>query len=274
MIPTSTPDNVATCSPPTLLRSAFLLAGRVIAGWQQQKAVVITTWVFPVLVSLLFLGLFGGAIQMPEGTEYRDFLLPGMLAVTMLFGLESTTLAAAADAAKGINDRFRSLPINAAAIVLGRCIADLLSSVIGLFVMVGFGLAIGWRPETTPAAALTALALLLLLRFALLWIGIYVGYRARSVESVAFVQILVWPVAFVSSVFVDPATMPIWLGALAELNPLSATAVTVRDLLGTVSWPSHVLPAWTASVLAIAWPVALTVLFLPLAARSFRTSNT
>jgi ABC-2 type transport system permease protein len=148
----------------------------------------------------------------------------------------------------------------------------MLSSVIGLLIMVGFGLLIGWRPDTSPPAVLAALALLLLLRFALLWLGIYVGYRARSVESVALVQILVWPVAFVSSVFVDPATMPTWLGALAELNPVSATATTVRDLLGTASWSGQILPGWTPPVLAVTWPVVLTAVFLPLAARSFRSA--
>src|SRR5699024_6837013 len=140
------------------------------------------------------------------------------------------------------NDRFRSFPVDAAAIVLSRCLADLLSSLVGLAVMVALGLAIGWRPDTTPAAAVLALALLLLLRLALLWIGIYVGYGATSVESVASVQILVWPVAFLSSVFVDPATMPTWLAAVAELNPVSGTASTVRDLLGAGSWPGRVVP--------------------------------
>lgn len=266
------PSPAAPSGGPSLGASALILAGRVIQGWGNQKAAIITTWVFPVFVSLLFLGLFGGALQVPAGVSYTDFLLPGMLTVTMLFGLESTTLSAAADATKGINERFRTYPISAAAIVLGRCLADLLNSLIALVIMVGFGLAIGWRPETTVGGALLALTLLVLLRFALLWIGITIGYRAASVESVAFVQILVWPVAFLSSVFVDPASMPTWLGAVAELNPVSATATTVRDLLGTVSWPSQLLPSGLSAALALIWPVGLTAIFLPLAARSFRAS--
>lgn len=236
-------------------------------------ATLLITWLFPVLITLMFLGLFGGALQMPEGVGYGDFLVPGMLVVTVLFGLETTTLTAAADASRGINDRFRSLPVNSTAIVLGKCVADLLGSLIGLGVMIGFGLLLGWHPDTTPGAALVALALLLLLRFALLWVGIFVGYRARSVESVAYVQILVWPVTLLSSVFVDPATMPTWLGAIAELNPVSATASTVRDLLGTSTWPSKILPEGWDAVLAIAWPLGLTAIFLPLAARSFRSEH-
>nr|WP_255622492.1 ABC transporter permease [Tessaracoccus sp. OS52] len=250
------------------------MAGRIIRGWRTQLAAVVITWLFPVFITLLFLGLFGGALQMPDGARYVDFLMPGMLAVTMLFGLESTTLSAAADAARGINDRFRSLPIRATAIVLAKCMADLLNSLVGLAIMIGFGLAIGWRPDTTPAGAVLGLGLLALLRFALLWIGIFVGYRARSVESVAYVQILVWPVAFLSSVFVDPATMPAWLGAVAEFNPVSATATTLRDLLGTVTWSSQVVPPGVSALLAVGWPLVLTLVFLPLAARSFRSGRT
>lgn len=144
---------------------------------------------------------------------------------------------------------------------------------VGLAVMVAFGLVIGWRPQASPTDLLLAVGLLLLLRFALLWIGIFVGYRAPSVESVAYVQILVWPVAFLSSVFVDPATMPTWLGTIAELNPVSATATTLRDLLGTVSWAGQVVPVEASAVLAVAWPIALSGVFLPLAARSFRAGR-
>lgn len=269
---TTTPDNV-TPAPPGLFASALILTGRIVTGWRSQKVAVLTNWLFPVFVTLLFMGLFGGALKMPPETGYLDFLMPGMLAVTMLFGLETTTLATAADAARGINDRFRTMPVNSAAIVLGRCLADLVNSLVALIIMVSFGVLLGWRPDTTAPAALLALVMLMFLRFALLWVGISIGYRAKSVESVAFVQILVWPVALLSSVFVDPTTMPTWLGVVAELNPVSATATTVRDLLGTVTWPDHVLPAWLPPVLAIAWPTGLTAFFLPVAARSFRSAG-
>lgn len=262
------PETVPT--PPGLLAAALILAGRIIGGWRWQKGAVILTWIFPVFVTLIFLGLFGGALKMPDGGSYSDFLMPGMLVVTMLFGLETTTLSAAADAAKGINDRFRSLPVSSTAIVLGRCLADMLGSSIGLAVMVVFGYAIGWRPDATIGAALLALGLLLMLRFALLWLGILIGYRARSVESVAYVQVLVWPVALLSSVFVDPATMPGWLGLVVELNPVSATAGAVRELLGTVTWPGQVVSGTAALALSVVWPLLITGISLPLAALSFR----
>lgn len=266
-------EQTPTITPPGLLQAAWIIAGRTIGSWRSQLGAALIVWLFPVFVTLLFLGLFGGALQIPDGTTYVDFLIPGMLAVTMLFGLETTTLSAAADAARGVNDRFRSLPINSASIVLGRCIADTISSLVSLTIMVAFGLLIGWRPDLSLGPALLALALLLLLRFAMLWIGVYVGYGAKSVESVAYVQILVWPVAFLSSVFVNPATMPTWLGTIAEFNPVSATATTVRGLLGGATWQSRGVAGELALALALVWPVLLTAIFLPLAARQFRSGG-
>lgn len=259
--------------PPALAHAAWILAGRIVAGWRSQPAALVIGWLFPILITCMFLGLFGGALKVPGDGPYLDFLIPGMLAVTMLFGLENTTLAAAADAARGVNDRLRSLPVSAAAIVLGRALADMLNSLIGLAVMIAFGVAMGWRPALTPADALLALGMLLWLRFALLWVGISIGYRARSVDSVAYVQILVWPVALLSSVFVDPATMPTWLAAIVEANPVSATATTVRDLLGAVTWKGNIVPAGVSAALALAWPTGLAAIFLPLAARSFREAR-
>lgn len=271
MTPTTPTITTPPVSPPSLLTASWIVAGRTVGGWRQQPAAVATVWLFPIFTTLLFLGLFGGALDVPAGSSYTDFLIPGMLAVTMLFGLETTTLSAAADATSGIDDRLRTFPINAIAIVLGRAVADLLGSLISLALMVGFALAIGWRPDVSLGGAVGALLLLLLaLRFALLWIGIFIGYGATSVASVGYVQILVWPIAFFSSVFVNPATMPGWLGTLAELNPVSATATAVRELLGSTSWPTQSPAGEHALGLALLWPALLTAVYLPLAARRFR----
>ena len=144
MTTTSTAHRAPVITAPGLFTAAWIITGRTIGSWRSQFGVVVIVWLFPVFVTLLFLGLFGGALQVPEGTSYVDFLIPGMLAVTMLFGLETTTLTAAADAARGVNDRFRSFPINAASIVLGRCMADTISSLVSLATMATFGLLIGW----------------------------------------------------------------------------------------------------------------------------------
>jgi len=249
---------------------AWAIAVRDLQHWRQQPGTVIFNWVFPILIVLMFGLLFGGAIVVPEGTSYFEFLMPGMFAVTMLFGLETTMMAVTTDAAKGVTDRFRSMPMSASAVVLGRCIADMLNSVVGLAILAVTGLLPGWRWHGSLGAALAAFGLLLLLRFALLWVGIFMGLNAKGPESVATIQILVWPVSFLSNVFVDPATMPPWLGAIAQWNPLSVTASAARALFenaGTSGASENVL------LLAILMPLAITAVFLPLSVRKFRHLN-
>ena len=246
----------------------WTITRRDLIHWRQQPGAIAVNWLFPIMVLLMFTGLFGGAIAVPGG-RYLDFLLPGMLTMTMLFGVEATMLAVSTDAAKGVTDRFRSLPMSASAVVLGRCTADLANSVVALAIAVATGLALGWRWERGAAAGLAALGLLLLLRVALLWVGVYLGLVARGPQSVSAVQILVWPVGFLSSVFVDPATMPSWLGAIAAWNPLSATASATRDLFGGPGWGAEGFAAQQANVLAVVWPLLLIAVFLPLSIRRY-----
>jgi ABC-2 type transport system permease protein len=253
-----------------IVADAWTITRRDLLHWLLQPGPVILGWVFPVMVVLMFSGLFGGAIGVPEGSRYIEFLMPGMFATTMLFGLETTMLSVTTDASKGVTDRFRSLPISASTVVLGRCIADMLNSIVGLLIMIGVGLLLGWSWHAGIGAALGAIALLLLLRFALLWIGIYLGLRAKGPEAVAAIQILVWPVSFLSNVFVDPATMPAWLGTLAEWNPLSATASAVRQLFGNPSFHGESWIMQNAIPMAVVWPVLIVVIFLPLSVRTFR----
>ncbi|MEV8635277.1 ABC transporter permease, partial [Streptosporangium sp. NPDC051023] len=204
------------------LADTWTITRRDLQHWALRPGTVIVGWVFPVMIVLMFGGLFGGAISVPGG-GYFDFLMPGMFAMAMFFGLEGTMMAVTTDAARGVTDRFRSMPMSPLAVVAGRCVADMLNSVVGLAVMVVTGLALGWRAHAGLASALAAVGLLLLLRFALLWVGVFAGLAVKGPESVTAVQILVWPAGFLSSVFVDPGTMPAWLGAIAEWNPLSVT---------------------------------------------------
>ncbi len=256
-----------------LLRDAVTIAQRDLRHWIQQPATISITWLFPVMTALMFGGLFGGAIKVPSGSSYYEFLMPGMFTLTMLFGLESTILAVTADSSRGVIDRFRSLPISSSAVVLGRCLADMLSSVIGLIILIVAGRLLGWQWRQGVLPAVGAFGLLLLLRFALLWIGIFIGLNPKSPEAVSPVQILVWPVGFLSNVYVDPSTMPTWLGALATWNPLSATAAASRHLFGNPAF-SATGETWAsqhALWLAVFWPLLITAIFLPLSARKFRT---
>lgn len=245
------------------------LAGRTLRHWKQRPGSIILGLLFPVLMVVMFGYLFGGAMAVPDG-RYMDFLIPGMLAMTMLFGLESLVVAITHDNAKGVTERLRAMPVSAGAVLGGRGIAELLNAVVGLAVMVAAGFLVGWTPGRGLLPTLAALGLLIWFRFAFVWLGIYLGLLLKTPESAVAVQVLVWPAGFLSSAFVSPDTMPSWLGAIATWNPLSATATAIRELFGNPNWNADSWATEHSVTLALAWPAVLTVVFLPLALRQYR----
>ncbi|WP_238010976.1 ABC transporter permease [Dactylosporangium sp. AC04546] len=244
------------------LHDGWVMTHRELAHLARQPAALIITLLFPVLLVVMFAFVLGGGMTVEGGGDYREYLLPGMFAMTMMFGVESTFQAIATDLNRGVTDRFRSLPMSPAGQVLGRNLADLITSALGLLVMVGCGLAVGWRWHNGLAGALAAVGLLLLLRFAVLWIGVYLGLLSRNPNLLMAVQILVWPIAFLSSALASPADMPSWLGALSAWNPLSATADATRALFGN--------PGEGQIWKAVAWPLVLVAVFFPLSIRQYR----
>ncbi len=255
------------------LRDTAALAGRDLTHWARQPAPVVIGLLFPVLILLMFGYLLGGGIVVAGGGDYREFLVPGILAMTVLFGLETTIVAVSTDAARGVTDRFRSMPVTPGAVVAARNVTDLLSSVVGLAVMVAAGLLVGWQWREGTLKALLAFALLLLLlllRFALLWVGIWIGLVVNGPESVVAVQILVWPVGFLSNAFVSTETMPGWVAAITRWNPLSSTVYATRGLFGN---PGAADDSWIAGhsiLMAVGWPVLLIAVFMPLAVRRYQ----
>ncbi|WP_106401111.1 ABC transporter permease [Actinocorallia populi] len=253
-----------------VVADGWTLTRRALLHWVRQPAQVIVGLLFPVLIVVMFVYILGGGMQVPGEGGYEEFLLPGMFALTMVFGIEGTFTAVASDAAKGVTDRFRTLPMTPGAVLLGRSAADLLNSALGLLVMMGCGLAVGWRWHEGFGRVVVAVALLLWLRFAFLWLGIYLGVRFPSPEAVVVMQILVWPVGFLSNAFASPSGMPGWVAFLAEANPMSATVTVIRDLFGN---PGAVDGSWTASYgvwPAVLWPAVITAVFLPLAVRRYQ----
>ncbi|MEU9863505.1 ABC transporter permease [Streptomyces sp. NPDC047971] len=245
-----------------VMSDCWTMTRRELAHWARQPVVMLVGLVFPVMMLLMFGYLVGGGRGI-EG-DYVDYLVPGMLTLTMVFGLEGTMTAVTQDLNKGVIDRFRSMPMVDGAVLVGRSAADMLQSAAGLVVMVGVGYAIGWRAHGGFGAFLGAMGLLLLLRFAMLWIGIFLAMVAGRPELVMAVQILVWPIGFLSNAFAAPGSMPGWLGAVVEWNPMSATATAVRDLFGNPGGePGHVMAA-------VVWPLLLLAVFFPLAVRKFR----
>jgi ABC-2 type transport system permease protein len=246
---------------------------RDLIHWTRQPFAIAVGLLFPVMLVLVFGYLFGGGMTIPGGGSYLDFLLPGMFAMTMAFGVEATFTAVSTDASRGVTDRFRSMPMAASAVVVGRSAADMINSVLGLAVMLACGLAVGWQWHNGPAAAAAAVALLLWLRFALLWLGIFLGLLIKSPEAVMMIQILIWPIGFLSSAFASPADMPGWLGTIAAWNPLSSTAAATRQLFGNPGWGGDTWIAEHAILMAAVWPLIIVAVFFPLSVRAYRRLN-
>ncbi|MEE1929615.1 ABC transporter permease [Streptomyces sp. TRM 70351] len=226
---------------------------------------------FPIVSVLLFVYVFGSAMEVGGGTDYKDFAMPGMFAMTMAFGFMNTAMSVAIDKDRGVIDRFRSMPMAPSAVVTGRGVSDVLHAALDLAVLAGIALVIGWRPAGGLPGALAAFSLLLLLRFALIWVGVWLGLKVKNQEAAGNLFAVAFPFGMVSSVFTPPSLMPDWLGAIAMWNPVSSTAGAVRDLFGQPmaasggSWvESHAL------LMAVVWPLAIAAAFLPLAVRRFQ----
>jgi ABC-2 type transport system permease protein len=252
------------------VQDAWVVARRDSTHMIRQPTQVVANLMFPIVSVVMFGYVFGSAMSVPGGGDYREFLMPGMFGQAMMFGIGATVTAIVTDKALGITSRFRSMPMSRSGVVVGRSIADMLSSVLDLVVLVLCGLAVGWTWHGGLGAMLAALGLLLLLRFAFIWIGIYIGLVLPNAESSGAVWGLLFPLSMIANTFVAPQMMPGWLGVIAEWNPLSATVGAARELfgnpgLGGLTWASQ-----HAVLLAVLWPIALVAIFLPLSVRRYR----
>nr|WP_206324401.1 ABC transporter permease [Streptomyces sp. HNM0574] len=228
---------------------------------------------FPIVSVLLFVFVFGSAMEVGPGVDYKDFAMPGMFAMTMAFGFMNTAMAVVIDKERGVTDRFRSMPMAPSAVVTGRGVSDVLHAALDLLVLAAIALVVGWRSDGGALATLTAFALLLLLRFALIWIGVWLGLRVPNQEAAGNLFAVAFPFGMVSSVFTPPSAMPDWLGTIAMWNPVSATANAIRELYGN---PLPLGDSWIEQhslLMAVVWPLIITAVFLPLAVRKFQNLN-
>lgn len=225
---------------------------------------------FPIVSVLLFVYVFGSAMQVGHGVDYKDYAMPGMFAMTMAFGFMNTATSVVVDKERGVTDRFRSMPMSPSAVVTGRGVSDVLHAALDLAVLAGIALVVGWRSDGGLPGTLYAFALLLLLRFALIWIGVWIGLLCPNQETAGNLFAVAFPFGMISSVFTPPSAMPDWLGAVAMWNPVSATADAIRDLYGN---PMPSGGSWIeqhAQLMAVVWPLTITAIFLPLAVRKFQ----
>jgi ABC transporter DrrB family efflux protein len=237
--------------------------------------VLVLTSVMPVIFIVMFTYVFGGAIQnaLPPAAagRYVNWLLPGLLTQFALFGGATTASGLAEDLAKGAIDRFRSLPMAGAAVLAGRTLSDLVRLALTLTLMLAVGYGIGFRPQTGLPGLLVALAVGLLFGYAWSWVMALLGLLVRTAEAVqAATYLVVFPLAFTSSVFVPTQTMPAWLQPFATNQPVTVATNALRGLiLGQGALPPGRTVAGQVA-LALLWAVAITAVFVPLAVRAYR----
>jgi len=247
---------------------SLVLTWRSVARIAREPETLMDVTVQPLMFVLLFAYVFGGAIGLPGGGSYHEYLIGGMFGMGIAGSAPGTAVALVADMKEGIIDRFRSLPMSRAAVLLGRTTADLLTQVIGALVIAAAGLAIGWRIHTGPADALAAIGLALLFGYAFTWAGVCLGLVLRSVEAAQQLGfILFLPLTFISNAFVPTQGMPGWLQVVANWNPFSAVAAACRRLFGNPD-PSALVHAWPMQhpeLAVLGWSAVLLAVFAQLA---------
>lgn len=231
----------------------------------------------PVMFVLLFAFVFGGAIDVgPGGAQaYREYLIPGILAQTVMFAVAGITVGITEDASKGIMDRFRSLPMRPGAVLTGHTLASLLQNILVIMILSITGLAVGWRIHNGFSDAALAYFMFATFAYAITWVGAWIGLHMPNSE-VAGTAGLAWifPFTFASNIFTPVATMPGWLQPFVLWNPVSCLALAARQLFGN---PTPLLgdsfPERYPVELSFAYSFLLLAIFAPLAVRAFKTRN-
>jgi ABC transporter DrrB family efflux protein len=258
------------------ITDTLVLTGRSLARIRREPETLSDVTIQPVLFVLLFAYVFGGAIGLPGGGSYHEYLIGGMLGMGLAATAPGTAVALVSDMSTGLIDRFRSLPMSRAAVLAGRTIADLLTQVIGVAVTAGVGLAIGWRTHAPVSHVLAAFGLSLLFGYAFTWAGVCLGMMLRSPEAAQQTGFIIFlPLTFVSNAFVPTQGMPGWLQGVANWNPLSALAAACRHLFGNPN-PATAVQAWPMqhpALAVVAWSGALLLVFAPLAVRLYRRKS-
>ena len=258
------------------LADTLVIARRGLLHMRRQPEALADATIQPIMFVLLFAYVFGGAIAVPGGGSYREFLMGGIFAQTIVFGAFGVAIALAYDRTNGAIDRFHSLPIARGTVLAGHAVASLIKALLPIALMSLAGLVVGWRIHAGVLDAMGAYALMIAFSFAIIWVGVLLGSLVgtpEGVQGVAFVAI--FPITFVASTFVPTSTLPGVLRTFAEWNPVTALAGALRHLFGN---PGGVPPAdgpWPLLhpvAYTLIWAVGIVVVCAPVAMRLYQRS--
>ena len=273
---------MTSATAPTAPRGAAkAITDGLLVGWRNLKRVprIPELFIFAILQSIMFVLLFafvfGGAIPIPGGGDYKAFLMPGIFAQTIVFASATTAIGMTDDINKGIIDRFRSLPMARSAVLTGRTFSDVIYNAGILLVLMLTGFAIGWRVDTGFVSLVGGFALLLLFAYAMAWLGVWLGLHVPTVEVAQQVIFTVlFPITFVSNVFVPPQALPSWLQPVAEWNPTSTLTAALRELWGNPNpAASDSFAAHEPVLVTLIWVLLIIAVFGPLGVRRYRSMS-
>ncbi len=254
------------------VRETSLLVGRSLRTIPRVPERLSDVTIQPLVFTLLFLYVFGSAIHIP-GIRYQDYLLPGLVGQGLAFGVIGAGVATATDFTSGVIDRFRSLPVTRLSVITAQVIGQMIEQILGMTIIIGIGLLLGWRPQLTPVKFVELVALIVLGLSAFTWFGVLLGMIVRNSDAMQGIGFaIVFPLSFLAGTFVPIAGMREVPRVIGEWDPLSALVASVRNICqGTTthgSWQlDHPVPAM------IGWCVLIIAVCVPLALRRFRTTT-
>jgi ABC-2 type transport system permease protein len=274
------PDNAIAHDGPApargMLHDTWVIARRGLVHMKRQPEALADATIQPIMFVLLFAYVFGGAISVPAGGNYREFLMGGIFAQTIVFTAFGVAMSLAYDRKNQAVDRFRALPIARGAVLGGHAVANLFKAVLPIVLMSLCGLAIGWRIRDGLVSALLGYLLLFAFAFAMIWVGILLGSVVATPEAVQGIGFaVIFPITFMASTFVPTETMPGFLRTIAEWNPVTALSNAARELFGNPSTLAGPGDPWSIEhpiEYSIIWAIAIVAVAAPLAVRAYQRS--
>ncbi|CAN5856788.1 ABC transporter permease [soil metagenome] len=273
----SAPPTQQTLHPSKgLAHDIWVIARRGLVHMKRQPEQLSDATIQPVMFVLMFAYVFGGAISVPGGGNYREFLMGGIIAQTLVFTAFGVAMSLANDRKNQVVDRFRSLPIAKGAVLGGHAVANIIKALLPILLMSLVGFVIGWRIRGSLLDAVFAYLLMVAFAFAMIWIGVLLGSLVPTPEGVTGIAfVALFPITFIASTFVPVASMPGPLQVVAQWNPITTLSDALRQLFGNPNTPIQPGDPWSIAnplLYTWIWVIGIVVVCAPLAVRAYNRS--